>query len=384
MKKIVLYSFILVTFILQGQNKLESSLIESYNNGVWYKSAGVDYTYDANNNLTREDVYWWGNGAWELHDKRSYTFNANNKITESLTENWTGFGFVNFYKVTYTYNSSGQIVEMFQQEWENGQWRNAGRTTISYTDNLPTVIILTGWNNTTMQWVDSSRHTMSYNGNLPITRLVEFPDGSNWVTGARTNYVYNSLNKRTAAIFESWNNNQWTDDSRFDFLIDTYGNKLRESHSMLGTALDKVEYTYDLTAQLSGFAHPFNDKTGIDYLWEDMPHVSKILYYDNYNYDTATSTYNLYSRTTHNYNHSVLATENFVAPTVHLYPNPSSDSIQLTGLTHTEKMTAYNILGIKVLENAVDNNQSISVDHLASGLYILKLENGNTLNFVKK
>ena len=69
---------------------------------------------------------------------------------------------------------------------------------------------------------------------------------------------------------------------------------------------------------------------------------------------------------------------------ISFYPNPSSDFIQISGLTNTVNYSAFNALGAKVSTGTISNNEKINIQNLTNGLYFLKLENGNTIKFIKK
>ncbi|WP_179351528.1 T9SS-dependent choice-of-anchor J family protein [Winogradskyella vidalii] len=69
---------------------------------------------------------------------------------------------------------------------------------------------------------------------------------------------------------------------------------------------------------------------------------------------------------------------------IKLHPNPSSDFIQISGLTTVENYSIYNVLGAKVSQGTVVNNQSINIEDYSNGIYFLKFDNGNTLKFTKK
>jgi len=58
-----------------------------------------------------------------------------------------------------------------------------------------------------------------------------------------------------------------------------------------------------------------------------------------------------------------------------LYPNPSKNSLTISGLKTKQTYSVYTILGTKVFSgNLSQNNNTIDVQELSSGLYILKLE----------
>lgn len=67
-----------------------------------------------------------------------------------------------------------------------------------------------------------------------------------------------------------------------------------------------------------------------------------------------------------------------------LYPSPSSDFIQISGLTESENYSIFTILGAKVGSGEIFENKKIAVSNLVNGIYFLKLDSGNTFKFIKK
>ncbi|MEL1255374.1 LamG-like jellyroll fold domain-containing protein [Flavobacterium sp. DGU38] len=66
-----------------------------------------------------------------------------------------------------------------------------------------------------------------------------------------------------------------------------------------------------------------------------------------------------------------------------LYPNPSSDFIQISALTKTENYKIYNVSGSEVKSGTIDNNTKINIQSLTNGAYFLKLNGGNAIKFIK-
>jgi len=64
-----------------------------------------------------------------------------------------------------------------------------------------------------------------------------------------------------------------------------------------------------------------------------------------------------------------------------IYPNPSSDIIQISGVKETVNYKIFNILGNKVQEGIL--NQNIKIQDLTNGIYFLQLEDGTTKKFIK-
>ena len=71
-------------------------------------------------------------------------------------------------------------------------------------------------------------------------------------------------------------------------------------------------------------------------------------------------------------------------PSILIYPNPTTDFIQIYGLIKTEKYSIYSILGSEIKKGTVSNEEKIDTQNLNGGLYFMKFDNGNTLKFTKK
>ncbi len=67
-----------------------------------------------------------------------------------------------------------------------------------------------------------------------------------------------------------------------------------------------------------------------------------------------------------------------------VYPIPSNDFIQLSGLTKTVNYKIYNILGTEVLKGTISDSGKIEIQNFQNGLYFLKFDNGNSMKFIKK
>lgn len=67
-----------------------------------------------------------------------------------------------------------------------------------------------------------------------------------------------------------------------------------------------------------------------------------------------------------------------------LSPNPSTDFVQVSGLTDTSKYTIYNNIGTEVNFGTIADNQKLNVMNLETGVYFIRFENGNALKFIKK
>lgn len=71
-----------------------------------------------------------------------------------------------------------------------------------------------------------------------------------------------------------------------------------------------------------------------------------------------------------------LSVDNFTDTDIKLYPNPTSANlnIQLEGKAQVE---IYSLLGQRVISQTIDGNSSIAVEHLNSGVYLIKITQEN-------
>lgn len=66
-----------------------------------------------------------------------------------------------------------------------------------------------------------------------------------------------------------------------------------------------------------------------------------------------------------------------------VYPNPSSDSITVTGIPSGASYTILNTSGNTVLNGSINSNNSINVSSLSDGIYFISLNDSNVIRFVK-
>lgn len=88
--------------------------------------------------------------------------------------------------------------------------------------------------------------------------------------------------------------------------------------------------------------------------------------------------------TPQNANVALLSTETFTASNFSIYPNPASSTISISSNETFETVSVYNMMGAEVISTT---GNSVNVENLASGVYILKLSNNSqsvTKRFIKK
>ena len=358
---------------LYGQNKLLSATQEYYDGSNWQNSYGYNYEYDTNNNLTIETGLTWSfiDSKWEYSDKITYTYNANNRVILELEQDWNSGTnqFDDSYRSTYTYNGSGDITELLDQIWDNGAWENEYRTTITYNAGMIDVAYFYEWDGT--QWEAIDRSTLTYNGNNRVEKIdIDDWDGATWVIGDRDLYTYDMNNKIASKTFESWDGAAWVEEEKIEYTL-VGGNRTMETTTYNSNSYIE-EFVYDTNELMSSYAHPFKDKTGLDFIVDDNPYFNKIL----------SQTYDSTSRTVYNYNNLItLATEDFKTTKniIKVFPNPTSGNITIkTSKASINSVEIYSAIGAKVF---FTKDTHFSIDSLNRGVYFLNLltADGNTI-----
>ena len=296
----------------------------------------------------------------------------------------------NSYRDTKSY-ISGNYAGETGETWDSSSlsWVNKWKNVVSYnSNNLPETALFYNWVGS--QWVLDSRSTLTYNGNNKVISVLgENWRNSQWVNSSKELYTYDANNKLITDRYAGWDdfNNLFIENGRADYALDATGNRTSEittwsnNTTTITASKYKREYIYDTFSLMSSFANPFKDKTGIDYLFADFPHVNKALGYNSFYFDTATSSYISSGRTTYDYTNSItLATQKFETAnaTITVFPNPTQDfiSIQMSLNTDIDNVIVTDLSGKIVLKQNQNTNQ-VNVQNLAKGMYLLQVFSGD-------
>ena len=74
---------------------------------------------------------------------------------------------------------------------------------------------------------------------------------------------------------------------------------------------------------------------------------------------------------------SSLSNTSFENSRISLYPNPAINLVSFSGLTEIANLQLYSVLGIKVLDQKIDNNTNVDISNLSSGVYLVKIISDN-------
>lgn len=371
MKKITLLLFTLLTFSILGQDKLTSSLIE-YNNGTaWENSYKSEFIYDNNNNLIEETELNWNfsTSNWKNSEKTFYTYNSNNKATVVLNQNFDSNNSVtDQYRTTYTYNFNGEVIQFMDEEWNGTTWVKAYKLELTYSGDKISSGVNYQWNGTDWGYGDdSSNITLNYNGNGTIGSSVSDTwNGSTWETSDRTIFSYDGNNNIILQDNQEWNGSNWTSYYKTEKTYDSNANAITEKKSYLEdgsfVAISNEAIAFDTSVLMSNFAHPFKDKTGLDFVFSGNGIVNKIVSKTGVN-----------TRTTYYYGNEPTASVNdFNVIGFSVYPNPTTSIVTIDDSNFSIKnVELYSVIGKKVISTSVNK---LNLQSLVNGVYLMRVE----------
>jgi hypothetical protein len=369
MKKITFLILTLITTTFFGQDKLTSSLSEFFDGSSWLPINTSEFTYDDDDNLTEIiDLDWdTGTSQWIKSEVSTYTYNANNRSVVELYQKYNGSTIEFQDRVSNTYNSEGFLIQILEEDYLTSSWVNAFKINLEYANGNIVSGISSEWNGE--DWIigeDSSKVTINYNANGTVSSVVsDIWDGTSWFAAYRSVYSYDGNNRVVLQEEQFWDGSAWMAEYKTEYAYDVNGNVLtnKEFYNDNGVFIQENEETntFDTSQLMANFAHPFKDKSGIDYLFSVNGIVNKIL---------TTTTAN--RRTTYNYDQTTASIPKFDLTDVQVYPNPAKDVVNVSiQNVSIHKIEVYNLLGKKVLTST---KSKINVENLAKGVYLLKVQ----------
>ncbi|MBP0902548.1 T9SS type A sorting domain-containing protein [Mariniflexile gromovii] len=377
MRKTTFLALFIFTIVMQGQDKLFSTVDQFFDGSTWVNSRGTNYEYDSNNNLTLETELVWDliESKWKNDYYTEYTYNANNKVTLELYKEWNDATsqFDDSERVVYSYNGNGDITEYLLQSWENGAWVNIYKNVFEYANNKINVAYDYDWEGGI--WVLKERSTLTYNlNNRPDTILLEKWDGVQYNVSDRDLFTYNGNNKITVKTYETWNGVSWEEEDRIEYDLDSNSNRITETYFYDGGTYVE-SYTYDLTKLMSNYAHPYKDKTGLDFITEDNPFYNKVESYSS----------GSNNRTVANYDSAlVLSVEDskIVENKIKVFPNPTSNYVNIESFAKTlNNVEIYNTIGAKVFST---QESRFNIEFLRTGVYFINITDNTGFVFTQK
>jgi hypothetical protein len=367
---------------------------EIYNTFTYNALGLLETSTEANN--------WddYGTNNFITFYRYSYLYDTLNRVSQIITEMWDDSleMLVNSQKDIYTYNEHGDLSSVLNHGWhvENQAWVLSGGFNhfYVYDDNFNILIDTLAYVN----WADTSVYIYTYypNGNVHTEVSASCTEYWPWQWSDSTVYLYDDNNNMTR-----WTRYEWNDDSmrfihaswngRLSFTYDENNNRtsaVRETYKYYNQTWEydgwnpKLVWTYDdndNATLIESFAwnSDLND-------WERNISGHVEIFYNNMR-----SGYEMFGLGGSIFNIHYICKEESVAvketknPTVLIYPNPAQDRVFISGITEKSQLAIYDISGKLVLKQTISSEQTINVNNLKSGIYLINIRN-NTQNITKK
>jgi hypothetical protein len=252
-------------YTYNADNKILSTTLLMFENGIWVESSLEINTYDANGHLSTTTVQEWNGTIWNNSFKQTFTNNNNGEFTQLLMEMWDEdtndwSAWIRISNITW-YNfsldkPSGYVIDFHFM----GIWMAFTRATISYNTNHDPLIELNE-ENTGTSWQNSDRTVYLYDAQFNLTNLTnEIWENSQWVIeyGNKTTYTYDSGNRITSAENEEYYSGNW---------VKTDKQLYKYSQSI------SVKNAY-ASSEVKLYPNPVNDKLNINLSGNENANIS--------------------------------------------------------------------------------------------------------------
>ncbi|MFC5269262.1 T9SS type A sorting domain-containing protein [Adhaeribacter terreus] len=386
--------------------------------------------------------YGYVSNGWQHNSNSTYIHDSKGNVIERLIQTPTG---QNMYQYQYFYDSTGFRIQETGDMWRNNAWYagDGTRYVLTYDSqgNLTEIILQERKNMGAITWNNKDLHVYGFDNQNREDSYEYSVWNSNlnvWEKKSRiTNYLYNSTNKITSYITETYVNSNWHQTYRYTnlawekksgMLVDGLVNFSREIWNN-GNWVNESKYSkvYDTNGGFKetiqsfkngNWANDFTQFVEQDSLfnvigigsetWQNgnwvLSNHHKFLHTYSPNqdiletrsqiYQTNTQTYNFNQRWVYsNFQYfSITGIKNEVPQeiSVSIYPNPTQNLLNIDLLENTQIVTAQltDVTGKVILTHHFKASEAkkLNLENLKPGIYLLKLETekGQTVRKILK
>lgn len=322
------YDTIIYEFFYNDYGFISEEIITKYQSGVLYGLFRDVYGYDSNSHLTRTSHYRQStiDQSWEYSYKEEYTVDTLGRITEILTTDLDVNGDeiidqMDWMRTTFNYDTEGNMIS--QEEH--------------------------GWNFNINDWRVHSKKEFTYNAEgqkLTEKRYVLNTENNELEIRSDDEWIYDSNGNNTTIIF------RWKE----------------ESNS--GWSLEKVETLYDLTDLVEDYSMPYDlsFESGLELSYFTNKPIG-IKYYEFVDPD-----WELIFDGKYYYSDDISSNIEYTTPP-EVCIIQYSQYLTISWKSNDEKLilSLYNLAGQSVYKNLIENNQTITLEHLSTGIYLYQL-----------
>jgi len=200
-----------------NDDKIESFVIQYYNNMQWDNSWKITNEYDSLGRQISRLVAMPSNSLWEASFLDSYFYDSFGNNTESLTQVYNIDHWEYLFKVINDYDDYGDIVYSHIEDWDGSDWLLSSTTSFSYFENgLKEAQLFEIWKNNSLE--KHSLATFKYNEDWEKSEvLTQLWSGGKWVYSGRVTSKYSSNKK--IDLLDIWESNFWNKYSKTSYTL---------------------------------------------------------------------------------------------------------------------------------------------------------------------
>ena len=365
--------------------KLDNIVGQDYDvaNSLWVNSSLNESSYNSSG-INTMDLYSTWNPDTQLYepDSKQELSYTGGRLTEQLYFSWDAstMSWDPSLKWTYSYDGAGNMVLAYDYYFNSPDWKLIGKQENTYNgDGNLTLQILSIWDESGNDWMNGNKEVNVYNGSGYLTVSTRFLWDfltNDWKNSTKDEYAYNGSGQQTMQISYSWDgvSSQWTNDYKDDFSYDGNMNVvLTLEQNWVGAqwvSSYKTEISYNNAYTFNQLILPWM------YMGFDLHQLFTHMPVEVIESDFIGSSFVLSTRSLFNF--SGINITDVPAPEskqAGLFPQPADDYItfEWNNSNTAFDLDLYDINGKMVMETKIENNKSVAIDHLASGLYLYRL-----------
>jgi len=367
--------------------------------------SSIEQEFDNGNKILSKRGYWdFESNSSVPYFKEEYTYNENRNIILMLKDSWNTDtqSYTSDFKQEYTYNENGNLIQILVSSWdtESQSYSLSTKQEYTYNENGNLIQMLKSfWDTESQSFSYYKGHKEEYTYNENGNRILKLVFNWNIETESfdipknQLDSVYDENGRLILNTFKrNWGSQIWNNGYTIDYVWDGNGNiisflrKFWDSESNSYIPSHKRISTYSNFSQNfifeSSTIHSWNEELNIyDPTFktivsttldsEDELHrtgtVSKYNI-ESDNWDEIDSRFFKYTKT------PSLSTNSVELNSFSIYPNPTSNTLFISGNETPIAVAIFNVLGKEVL--SIKNTNNINVQPLPSGVYVIRISDG--------
>ncbi len=276
-------------------------------------------------------ISWdFNNPSWNNNQKRLYTYNVDGFLSSELIFEWESDSWKKNFLVNHDYDIFGNVSQSITEKWDEEiqDWENYRLDIYSYSiNNLVEQKLAKSWNNELQDWVNYYQYFITYDENWNKTMFLSQDWNmsiADWVNAWHSLYSYDSFGNLIIKLSQNW-----------DIGIEDWIN----NYQFLLTFDDEMNLIQLYEEKWDNDAGKWENKYKDDYYWSEFE-VSKV--------------------------------NNINATQVLIFPNPTSDILQIEGLNEKFEVHVYTLNGKLILHRFIEDGE-IDIANLVPGIYVLHI-----------